>query len=59
MKAEIIDGKLVLTIPVYANPPLSSTGKSRIVATTSGNKETTLMVDGKPVIIGMTAYCKV
>ncbi len=58
MDAKIIDGKLVLTIPVYANPPLSKTGKSRLVATTSGNKETALMVDGKPVVIGMTAYIK-
>lgn len=49
---------LVVTIPVNSDPPLSSTGKTRIVASTHGNQPTTLTVNGQIVKIGLTAFVK-
>jgi|WetSurMetagenome_2_1015567.scaffolds.fasta_scaffold896834_1 hypothetical protein len=57
LQVQIKDGHLVITIPM--NPPArSSTGKTLVVASTHGNKTTDVMVDGKPVIIGVNAYIK-
>jgi len=58
MKAEIKDGNLVVTIEVNNPYVLSKTGKSKLIATSHGNHATTLIVDGKPVIVGLTAYTK-
>lgn len=49
---------LVVTIPVNSEPPLSSTGKTRIVASTHGNQPTTLTVNGQTVKVGLTAFVK-
>lgn len=49
---------LVVTIPVNPEPPLSSTGKTRIVASTHGNQPTTLTVNGQTVKVGLTAFIK-
>lgn len=49
---------LVVTIPVNSNPPLSSTGKTKIVASTHGNQPTTITVDGQIVKVGLTAFIK-
>ena len=49
---------LVVTIPVNTDPPLSSTGKTRIVASTHGNQPTTLTVNGQVVKVGLTAFVK-
>lgn len=57
MKTEIINGNLVITIPLQAPTP-SASGKTLVVATTSGNKETDVKVDGKNVTIGLNAYIK-
>jgi hypothetical protein len=57
MKAEIKDGNLVITIPMQTPTP-SSTGRTLIVASTGGNKETDVQVNGKPVIIGLNCYIK-
>lgn len=52
-------GNLVITIPANTtNPPSSSTGKTRIVASTGGGTSTPLMVNGKPVTINLTAWIK-
>jgi hypothetical protein len=58
MKVEIIGNELVIKLPV--NNPLvsSSTGKSLIVASTSGNKETEVKINGASVILGVNAYIK-
>lgn len=59
MNARIQANKLIIEIDAtVANPPLSKSGKSRIVASTNGNLTTNVMVDGKPVIIGLNAYVK-
>lgn len=50
----IVNGILTLTIDLNARHGESSSGKSVIVATTSGNKE----VPGTAVTIGINAYVK-
>lgn len=49
---------LVVTIPVNQDPPLSSTGKTRIVASTHGNQPTPITVNGQVVKIGLTAFVR-
>jgi hypothetical protein len=48
---------LVITIPLHAPTP-SASGKTKIVASTGGNITTDVVVDGKPVILGLNAYIK-
>jgi hypothetical protein len=50
-------GELVIRIPM-TQPTLSATGKTKSVASSHGNKATTVIVDGKPVIVGVNAYVK-
>lgn len=57
MKAEIKDGKLIVTIDVQEPTP-SATGKSLVVASSHGNQATTVTVQGKPVIVGLNAFIK-
>lgn len=58
LKAEIINGNLVITIPAN-NPTIDSkSGKSKLVASSNGNVQTDLLVEGKPVVIGLNAYIK-
>lgn len=53
------DGKeLVIRIPVNQEPVVSKSGKSRVVASSYGNVKTDLMIDGKPLTIGLNAYVK-
>lgn len=49
---------LVVEIKMNAKPELSASGKSKVVASTHGNQATTVVVDGKPVTIGLNAYIK-
>jgi len=58
MNAKIENGELIVRIPVNDPPPPSKSGKSMIVATSGGNMATTLVVNGKPVTIGLNAYFK-
>jgi hypothetical protein len=53
--AKIVDGELVLRIPLNAKPEKSASGKTLVVASTYGNKETDCVVDGKKVIVGVNA----
>ena len=46
---------ITFTLPLQALTP-SKTGKSRIVASTGGNKACGLVIDGKPVVVGINAY---
>jgi hypothetical protein len=55
MKAQIVNGNIVVTIEMQEPTP-SASGKTLVVATTRGNVTTEVMVDGKPVTIGMNAY---
>jgi hypothetical protein len=51
-----IDGKdLVIRIPM-TDPRPSASGKTLVVATSSGNKVTEVTIKGQPIIIGLNAY---
>lgn len=52
-----IEGEyLVIRVPMNAKPTLSSTGKTLVVASSHGNKETEVEVQGQRVIVGVNAY---
>ena len=52
-----IEGKeLVIRIPLETPPRPSKSGKTMIVATSSGSVTTSATVDGKQVIIGLNAF---
>ena len=53
---EVKGNKLVITLPLINPPRESSSGKTLLVATTGGNKETNLKIKGKSVIVGVNAY---
>ena len=57
MIVEIKDGKLCIEIDLEKPTP-SSFGKTLVVASTHGNTVTNVMVEGKPVTIGLNAYIK-
>jgi len=53
-----IDGQdLVIRIPM-TEPRPSASGKTLVVATSSGNKVTDAIVQGQNVVIGLNAYIK-
>ena len=52
-----IEGKeLVIRIPLENPPRPSKSGKTMIVATSSGNVTTSATVDGKQVVVGLNCY---
>ena len=57
MKVEVQGKNLVITIPL-TEPTPSASGKTLVVASSHGNKETDAKINGKPVIIGLNAYIK-
>jgi hypothetical protein len=57
MKAIIKDNILHIEIPLHAPRP-SATGKTLTVASSNGNKETEVKINGNPVIVGVNAYIK-
>ncbi len=57
MQVKIENGNLVITIPMQTPSP-SGSGKTLIVATSGGNKQTDVMVNGKNVTVGVNAYIK-
>ncbi len=57
MKAEIKDGNLVITIPLQ-EPTASASGKTLVVASTHGNVDSGVQVQGHKVMLGLNAYIK-
>ena len=52
-----IEGEfLVIRVPMNPKPTPSSTGKTLVVASSHGNKETEVEIQGKPVYVGVNAY---
>ena len=51
-------GTMTITVPMNRKPKPSSSGKSLVLASTSGNVVTDAEHDGKPVIVGLNAYIK-
>jgi hypothetical protein len=56
LTATIEDGFLVIKVPMNPAPVRSSTGKTLVVASSHGNKETEAVVQGKCVFVGVNAY---
>lgn len=52
------DRKLQVTLDLYPEPTLSKSEKTLVIASTRGNQQTTLEVEGKLVTIGLNAYIK-
>ena len=55
MKVTIENNELVIRIAMQEPRP-SASGKTLVVATSSGNKTTEATVNGKPITIGLNAY---
>ena len=49
---------LVIRVPLNPTPTRSATGKTLVVASSHGNKETEVQVQGKTVYVGVNAYIK-
>jgi hypothetical protein len=56
LTATIDDGYLVIKVPLNPTPTRSATGKTLVVASSHGNKQTDLEVEGKAVFVGVNAY---
>ena len=56
LTAAIEDGCLVIRVPLNPTPVRSATGKTMVVASSHGNKETEVQVQGQPVYVGVNAY---
>jgi hypothetical protein len=57
MKAEIVNGNLVITIALDKKGAPSASGKTLVHASTRGNVQTDVLLNGKPLTIGLNAYC--
>ena len=56
LKVTIDKGELVIRITMNAEPEPSVSGKTLVVASTHGNVECGVKIDGKPLRIGVNAY---
>jgi len=55
----IVEGnELVIRLPINQGKVRSKSGKTLIVATTNGNIQTDILIDGTPVVLGVNAYRK-
>ncbi|HEY2839040.1 MAG TPA: hypothetical protein VGJ26_07830 [Pirellulales bacterium] len=57
--AKIEGNELVMRLRLNEKPERSASGKTLVVASTRGNKETDCVVNGKRVIVGINAYIPV
>jgi hypothetical protein len=55
-KCEVKEGHLLIDVTIEKY--LSKSGKTLVIATTHGNVLTSAVCDGKPVVVGLTAYTK-
>jgi hypothetical protein len=52
-----IEGEfLIIRVPLNPSPIRSATGKTLVVASSHGNKETDVQIQGQPVFVGINAY---
>lgn len=62
MTVQIKEGHIVVILPINADLPLSSTGKSKMLASSGGaitavdEKGNPVMFNGKPVKVNVSAY---
>lgn len=58
MQVQIKGNDLIITIPFNKKGKVSASGKSNVHASTNGNKETEVEVNGKRLTVGVNAYTK-
>lgn len=58
MKAELSKDKKELTVTIPVSPRPSKSGKTTVIASSAGNRPTTAVYDGKPIVVGLNAYVK-
>lgn len=58
MDIKIVGDNVIITLPFDKVGQLSASKKSKVHASTKGNIDTPLMVDGKPLTVGVNAYTK-
>ena len=58
IEVKIDNGRLVISLPLNAQPAPSASGKTLVVASTHGNIATTAVVNGQPVVVGVNAYIR-
>ena len=56
LSASIEGDYLVIRVPMNSTPTRSASGKTLVVASSHGNKETEVLIEGKPVVVGVNAY---
>jgi hypothetical protein len=56
LTASIEGDYLVIKVPLNPTPVRSATGKTLVVASTHGNKQTEVEIQGQPVFLGLNAY---
>lgn len=57
LSAKLVGTKLVIEIET-CDPRPSASGKTLVIASTNGNQATSVIVNGKPLTIGLNAYIK-
>ena len=59
MIVELKNGKLIITIDANVkNPPASASGKTRVIASSHGNQQTTVTIGDHVLVVGVNAYIK-
>lgn len=58
MKVTVKNNKLTIEIDMNTLPEPSATGKTMVVASSHGNIQTDVMVEGKPLTVGLNAYIR-
>ena len=56
LSAKIEGNDLVIRVPLNPTPVPSATGKTMVVATSHGNKQTEAKINGRPIVVGVNAY---
>jgi hypothetical protein len=55
---EVKGGKLIITLDMNETGERSTSGKTMVHASTHGNIATSVIVNGKPLVVGVNAYTK-
>ncbi len=55
-ECKIEGNELVIRLSLNEKPERSASGKTLVVASTRGNKETDCLVNGKKVVVGVNAF---
>ena len=58
MNVEQKGNKIIITIDAEKKPAPSASGKTLVVASSHGNQATGVLIDGKPLIVGVNAYVR-